>query len=486
MTSTPASGLSWTPHDYQKKAMRFLLERGAGGLFLDPGLGKTSIVLGTYKTLRRITQSVQAMLVIAPLRAVYEVWDDRNPNAETRKWRDFHELKTAVLHGDDRLDALRRLIDGKAHIGVVNPEGAEWLFAALDELGVWPFDVLVVDESTLYKHTNTVRFKLLRPRLGKFRRRYILTGTPAPNGLVDLFGQILILDLGNALGRYVTAYRNEFFVPTGYGGYTWLPQEGAEDRIYGRLAPLVLRMSEDDYLELPPLIVSDITVTLPPKARKIYNDLEEHLIADVLGNAVTAANAAVASMKCRQVANGGLYRDGEKGAWTFLHDAKTDAVEERIEERGGKPTLIAVDFHHDAERLRKRFGVKVPYLGGGVDRETMSAAIRGWNAGDEPIVMANPATAARALNMQGVPGSGIIIHSLTWNYEYYDQLIRRVRRQGRRGRVHVDRVVARDTVDAAMILALGRKARTQGALLTALRAYALARPGRRGARRGSP
>lgn len=469
---------SWEPHDYQKKAMRFLLERGAGGLFLDPGLGKTSITLGTLKTLRRIKAVTAAALVIAPLRAVYEVWDDRNPDSEPRKWKDFHGLRTAVLHGDDRLAALKRLIDGEAEIGLVNPEGTEWLFAALDELRAWPFDVLVIDESTLYKHTQTVRFKILRPRLSRFRRRYLLTGTPAPNGLIDLFGQVYTLDLGNALGRFITQYRLEFFSPSGYGGYTWLPQDGAEERIYERLAPLVLRMSEADYLDLPKLIVSDVPVTLPPKARRIYDDLESHLIADVLGNAVTAANAAVASMKCRQVANGGLYKDGEKGAWTWLHDAKTDALEERIEERGGKPVLIAVDFHHDAERVRKRFGRSIPYLGGGVGVDDARRAIAAWNAGDLDKLLANPATASRALNMQGVPGSWIALHSLTWNYEHYDQLIRRVWRQGRRGRVFVDRLIAKATVDEAMVVALGRKARTQGALFAALRAYAYRRPGR--------
>lgn len=456
--------------------MRFLLERGAGGLFLEPGLGKTSIVLGALKTLRRVGASAAAALVIAPLRAVYEVWDARNPASELRKWRDFSGLRTAVLHGPDRLEALRRLLSGEAELGLVNPEGTEWLFAALDELRKWPFDVLVVDESTMYKHTQTVRFKLLRPRLGKFRRRYVLTGTPAPNGLLDLFGQAYLLDGGRALGAYVTAYRNEFFSPSGYGGYTWVPQDGAEEKIYARLAPLVLRMAESDYLELPPLIVSDVSVRLPPKARKVYDDLEAHLIADVFGDVVTAANAAVASMKCRQVANGGLYRGAGGDDWAHLHDAKTDAVEERIEERGGKPTLVAVDFHHDAARLRKRFGKATPYLGGGVDAKELSAAIAAWNAGDLPVLLANPATAARALNLQGVPGSGIVMHSLSWNWEHTEQFVRRVWRQGRRGRVFVDRIVARDTVDEAMILALRRKARTQGALLAALRAYAYRRP----------
>lgn len=456
--------------------MRFLLERGAGGLFLEPGLGKTSIVLGALKTLRNVGASAAAALVIAPLRAVYEVWDARNPASELRKWRDFSGLRTAVLHGPDRLDALRRLLSGEAELGLVNPEGTEWLFAALDELRKWPFDVLVVDESTLYKKSNTVRFKLLKPRLGKFRRRYILTGTPAPNGLLDLFGQAYLLDGGRALGAYVTAYRNEFFSPSGYGGYTWVPQDGAEEKIYARLAPLVLRMAESDYLELPPLIVSDVSVRLPPKARKIYDDLERRLIADVFGDVVTAANAAVASMKCRQVANGGLYRGAGGDDWAHLHDAKTDAVEERIEERGGKPTLVAVDFHHDAARLRRRFGKSTPYLGGGVDAKELSAAIAAWNAGDLPVLLANPATAARALNLQGVPGSGIVMHSLSWNWEHTEQFVRRVWRQGRRGRVFVDRIVARDTVDEAMILALRRKARTQGALLAALQAYAYRRP----------
>jgi SNF2 family DNA or RNA helicase len=293
-------------------------------------------------------------------------------------------------------------------------------------------------------------------------------------------GQIYVLDQGHALGEFVTRYRLKYFAPTGYGGYTWVPQAGAEERIYADIAPLVLRMAEKDYLDLPPLIGVEpphvVGVALPPKARKVYADLEEHLIADVLGEAVTAANVAVASMKCRQVANGGLYSDERKGAWAHLHDAKTDAVAEILEELSGKPALVSVDFHHDAERLRKRFGRNTPYVGAGIATGELRRVIAAWNAGDLPLVLANPQTAARSLNLQAGPGRDLIFHSLTWNYEHYDQFIRRLWRQGQAGRVRVHHIVARGTTDEALLLAIGRKARTQGALLGALRAYARQRP----------
>ena len=462
--------IRWQPKPYQLKALKFLAEHGAAGLFLDPGLGKTSITLAEQKVLQG-QQGFQPALVVAPLRACYEVWP-----VEQAKWLDFVSLRVAVAHGSTMSVALSQKLN-QYHLVVTNPESLPRVLGWAAAQRRWPFDSLVIDESTQFKNSQTVRFKALKPYLDRFRRRRILTGTPAPNGLLDLFGQLFILDGGRALGQYITQYRLRFFSPTGYGGYTWVPQTGSEEKIYAAVAHLVLRMSEADYLDLPPKIVTDIAVSLPPKARKIYNDLEAHLIADVLGNVVTAANVAVASMKCRQVANGGLYSSAATGTWVKLHDAKTDAVAERIDERGGKPVLVAVDFHHDAARLRKRFGARTPYLGAGLDPVEFGRTIRAWNAGDVPILLANPATAARSLNMQGVPGSSVILHSLTYNYEHYDQLIRRVWRQGRRGRVFVDRIVARDTVDEAIVGALGSKARTQGALLAALRAYAYRRPG---------
>ena len=457
----------WVPLPYMRKALRFMLSRGAAGLLLDPGLRKTSITLAAIKTLKKQLGGVP-FLIIAPLRVCHLVWPK-----ESRKWEEFRELKVEVLHGPKKDEALAR----EADIYCINPEGLKWLADRMDEGEAPNFYGLVIDESTLFKRSNTGRFKLLKPMLRRFKRRYILTGTPAPNGLLDLFGQAFILDLGNSLGSYITQYRREYFYPTGYGGYTWLPQEGAEDRIYERLAPLMLRMERKDYLDLPPLIgmagADDeirVEVELPPKARKTYDELEENLIAEIRGNIVTAVNAGVASMKCRQVANGGLYTDRAQSKWLKVHDAKTDAMSELVEEFNGKPVLVAVDFHHDAERLRKRFGKNTPYLGAGVSVKEMKRIEAAWNAGDTPVLLMNPAS-PHGLNMQDAFEASVVWHSLTWNLEYYLQFIMRIHRSGVKKLVNVHHVVALDTVDEAMMIALARKDGTQGALLRALKEY---------------
>ena len=466
----------FNPREYQKRCIRFLLENGFAGLFLDPGLGKTAIVLGALQILQR-KKLVRAALVIAPLRPTYFVWP-----AEVEKWDDFHGLKVAVLHGSKKEAALR----SKADVYVINPEGLPWLCRALSAhnwKGPWPFDMLVVDESTKFKRSNTQRFKLLKPILTRFIRRYILTGTPAPNGLLDLFGQIYLLDLGKALGAFVSHYRMTYFYPGGYGGYEWLPQPGAEKKIYQRIEPLVVQLSAKDHLKLPKLFtlpgLPQVEVTLPEKAMAQYKSMEKQFFIDLGKNEEAwAVNAAVASMKCRQVANGGIYTDRwvEMGelpkatmAWQKIHDAKTDVVVDLIEELSGKPTLVSFDFHHDKERLLKELGMNTPVLGSGVSMRASAGIIERWNAGEIPVLLVNPQSVAHGLNLQG--GRAVIFHSLTWNLEDYEQLIQRVWRQGQEKAVYVYHIVAKGTIDEVIIDALGRKGAVQGRLKAALGAY---------------
>jgi SNF2 family DNA or RNA helicase len=447
--------MEWAPHDYQKKAVQFMLSQGSAGLFLDPGLGKSSITLAAFKVLRA-EGMVRRMLVIAPLRPALSVWPQ-----EAAKWDDFKGLKVCVLHGPDK----NELLDSPHDISVINPEGLPWLFAAM-KTRKWWWEMLAVDESTRFKHTNTQRFRTLKPYLTKFRRRYILTGSPAPNGLLDLFGQVYILDLGNALGRFITHYRMSFFDQTGFGGYTYVPREGAEERIYERLAPLVLRMAGTDYLKLPPLVSNVVQVELPAAVRKTYDQMENLLIAQLEEGVVTAANAAAATMKCRQIANGGVY-NGEE--FTHLHEAKTEAVQELVEELNGKPALIAYEFAHDRERLQRVFP-DAPFLGGGVTAKRQREVELAWNSGQLPVLLAQPQSVAHGLNLQGV-GAAVVWHSLTWNLEDYEQLIRRIWRQGQRERVVVHHIVAKKTVDELIMRVVAKKDRTQQALLSALRDY---------------
>lgn len=447
--------MRYVPHDYQKRAVQFGLKQACAGFFLDPGLGKTSIIYSIFKALQD-EGLVRRMLVVAPLRPAHSVWP-----GEAAKWDEFNDLNVVVLHGK----GWPRLLDRDVDVHVVNPEGLPKLEAGLKGQD-WPWDVLVVDESTRFKHTNTQRFKKLRPMLPRFARRYILTGSPAPNGLLDLFGQIYILDGGAALGQFITHYRINYFDSTGYGGYTWVPKRGAPERIYERLRPLVLRMEAKDYLELPELIYNTVEVELPPTARKSYDQMESLLLTSVEEEVVVASNAAAATSKCRQIANGGIYH-GDGQTYTNLHEAKLDAVDEIIEELSGKPALVAYEFLHDLDRLRKRYP-GAPHIGGGVTPARFRDIEAAWNRGDIPVLLAQPQSVAHGLNLQGTHAT-VIFHSLTWNLEDDEQFIRRVWRQGQKDRVIVHRVVAKDTVDEAIIKLLKSKDRTQRALLDALK-----------------
>jgi hypothetical protein len=474
------SAVPWQPHAYQRRAVAFLVARGAAGLFLDPGLGKTSITLAAYQALARAGVA-RRMLVVAPLRPAYEVWP-----AEAAKWREFAGLRVTVLHGS-RKD---RLLEEPADVFVVNPEGLGWLTAAVQEKRFKLPDVLVVDESTYFKHTRTLRSKLLRALLPRFRRRYILTGTPAPNGILDLFGQVYLLDLGDALGRFISHFRQAYFFQTGFGGFQWTPLPGAEEKIYARLQPLVLRLDAADYLAIPPLRVVDMTVTLPPRARAVYQRLEREFAVLLASGEVTAVNAAVAAMKLRQVVNGSVYLDAEvrrfdgpiaKRRVAVIHAAKAEALAELLEELSGQPLLVAYEFDHDLPAIASAAEVPLEDLaviGGKTTPTRTRELLRAWDAGELRVLAVHPASAAHGLNLQA-GGTHLCWYGLTWNLEHYDQLIRRLWRQGQARRVTVHRLVVRDSIDEAVLAALGAKARTQRHLLDALRAY-VRRPRKKG------
>jgi SNF2 family DNA or RNA helicase len=398
-------------------------------------------------------------------------------------------LRISVVHGPDKEAAIRR----EADVYVVNPDGLEFF---LNNWSLVKPDTLVIDESTLFKHTRTKRFKLLKDFLPKFSRRWALTGTPSPNGLLDLFGQMYILDLGRSLGAFITRYRFNYFFPTGYGGYTWALKPEADKAIQERIAPLVLRMAAKDYLEVPTVIGQlgtpgelIVRIDLPDAARKVYDELEEEMLTVLEGGeTVTAVNAAVASMKCAQVANGGLYYTQEIAAltpqeqlatmvgigprrWMDLHTAKIEAVQEIVNELQGSPVLVAYDFEHDLARLTKAFP-KFAVLGGGTSQKESTRIVDAWNAGQLEGLLGHPQAMGHGLNLQK-SGNHIVWHSLTWNLELYEQFTLRVARQGAAFKnVFMHHVVARDTVDEAKLSSLRRKGRSQAALLAALKDYA--------------
>lgn len=464
----------WVPHEYQKKAITFQISRAGAGLLLDPGLGKTSITVASFDLLRKKGYE-KKMLVIAPLRVAYSVWPE-----EVEKWSQFNHLRVSVLHGRDKEKALQ----ADADIYVINFEGIKWLvdsggMADLIKRGV---SVLTIDELSKLKHTNTQRFKLLKPYLPKFRRRWGLTGSPAPNGLLDLFGQIYTLDLGASLGRYVTHYRTEFFYQSGYGGYTWLPLPGAKERIYAKIAPSVLRMDAKDYLELPQQITNVIRVALPPAVATMYAQMERDAFTMLdKETALTAASAAAAMNKCAQIANGGVYKDNLLGddqpqlkgprPVEELHTEKVEALVDLLEELQGSPLLVAYEFKHDLDRIRKALG-EVPYIGGGVSATRAAELERQWNEGKLPVLFGHPASIGHGLNLQEGQAYNVCWFGLTWDLELYEQFIKRVLRQGNKNtRVIVHHIICRDTVDEAKLKALGAKNRNQSALMQALKEY---------------
>lgn len=470
------SDVLWTPHSYQKKAVDFLLSNKSAALFLDPGLGKTSITLDAIKTLKK-NKEVNKILLIAPLRCCSAVWQ-----AEIQKWANFNHLRVVILHGPLKE---KRLSD-KADIYIVNPEGVDWLLGIRrgarrilnkerwDKLN---FDMLVIDELSKFKHADTSRFKSLKLVLHTFNRRWGLTGSPASNGLINLFGQCYVLDLGEALGKNITKYRTDYFLQD-YNGFGWRIRDGSEREIYKKIAPLALRMSAEDYLEMPELINNTVVVELPREAMKTYKALEDELIAIIGGNEIVAKNAAAMTVKCRQVANGGVYLDvapfsaGTKREELVIHEKKLDALEDLINELQGEPLLVAYEFGHDLTRLLKRFGAKTPYIGGGISIEKTNEIAKLWNAGKIPLLLGHPQAMAHGLNLQEV-GHHIAWHSLTWDFELYDQFIRRVLRQGNKSKkVFVHHIVAKNTIDEIVLKALGQKKKGQDALFDALKQLA--------------
>lgn len=481
------SATPWQPHAYQKKGVKFLLEHAAAALFLDPGLGKTSITLAALKLLKA-KGLVERVLLVAPLRVCHSVWP-----REREKWFDFHGLRLVVLHGKNK-DAL---LNADADVFVINPEGLEWLLKPVKtrtaagkvrvavDLRHWKdlgFDTLVIDELSKFKHPSSQRFKMMKLVLHTFARRWGLTGSPAPNGLMDLFGQCYMLDQGRSLGPYITHYRNTFF-DLQRDGFTWRLKKDAEAAIYERVKPLALRMAAEDYLEMPARVENNIRVDLPEPIMRMHDQLHDDLLARLADGVVTAANAAVATGKCRQVASGAIYQDPDVIALLRLpsrnrevmelHDQKLQALEDLIDELQGSPLLVAYDFNHTLDRLKAWFGKRwpeLPYIGGGVSPKRAAALETAWQAGELPVLFGHPQSIAHGLNLQG-RGRHVCWLDLTWDYELYDQFIRRVLRQGTEARqVFVHHILARDTIDETVLAVLKGKRRGQQALFDALKA----------------
>lgn len=482
----PSKPQRWKPHAYQKKAVKFLRERQAGGLFLEPGLGKTSITLEVISQYLK-EGLAKKVLIIAPLRVCYNVWPE-----EIKRWENFNHLRCCILHGKDK-DKLLESDDYDIYL--INPEGLKWLFNAQKVSGNsfggskrskivvdsrrwcgYGFDMLVVDELSKFKSSSSDRFKMIKPLINTFRFRYGLTGSPAANGLINLFGQMYIIDNGLTFGQYITNFRNAYF-ESDYLGFTYTIRKGAEKEIYQAIKPYVLSMKAEDYLDMPNYIESNIRVEMDKKAKKVYDSIEKDLIAKIDANVVTASTAGAASIKCRQVANGAIYVDQDIEAliktdgkeWVEVHDAKISALLDLIDELQGKPLLVAYEFAHDLERLKKALGKDVPHIGTGVSMKETQDIVSNFNRGNIPVLLGHPASMGHGLNMQS-SCNHVCWFSVTWDYELYDQFVRRVYRQGNKNdKVFIYRIVCKDTIDEAVIGMLANKTTTQNDLFTALK-----------------
>jgi len=457
--------MEFTPRSYQMTAIELMCGRPSAGLFLDPGMGKTGSTLATF-TLLREAGEMRAALVIAPLRPCKHVWP-----LEVSKWDDFNGLRCSLVLGSEkqRIAALR----AEADIYLINPENVTWLQELLASgfEGFRP-DVLVVDESTKFKSPSAKRFKSLRLMLRFFRRRYILTGTPAPQSLQDLWAQTAILDNGDRLGRSLTQYRKAYYTELPQrGGYSlWELNKGADKAIFNKIADITLRLDAASYLDMPERIDNRIVVEMPQAAWGVYEDMEKHMLSEVLHGEVTAANAAAATMKLRQMANGAVY--DANGTVHELHDAKLEALRDLIEEQSGQPLLVAVSFQHDADRIRAFLGDNsIPYLGGGMSSRYADDVITRWNAGEIPVLLAHPASVAHGLNLQS-GGHAMCWFSLTWSLEDFIQMNARIWRQGQTHACVFHYIVAAGTIDYAVLEALSSKDRQQESLFATLKRYA--------------
>lgn len=463
----------WKPHAYQRRAVKFLLEHAAGGLFLDPGLGKTSINLSAFKLLQQEGVARRA-LVIAPLRVCYLVWP-----LEVQQWNHLRHLKLTVLHGD-RKDALLR---AQSDLFCVNPEGLAWLTAS-GRLHRLKIDTLIVDESTKFKRMTTNRFQYLNPFLPRFARRWINTGSPAAEGLLDLHGQCYLMDLGRTLGPFYSHYRFKYFEQH---GYHWHPRdEQAEREIYAALKPYVLRLAAEDYLDMPERVENPIWIELPAKARAAYDQLEEELFFELDAAKFNAVNAGVLVTKLRQLAGGAMFLarevDPETGVprngpqkWKPFHTAKVDAVGELVDELSGQQLLLNYEYGHERERLlkalKKQLGYEPPVLGGGSLKRDLVLQT-GWNRREWGVMLGHAQSVGHGLNLQRSGAGHVGIFSVPHSYELYDQFFRRLFRQGSKAqRVVAHLFLVRDTVDEAVWGNVRRKRRGQDAFFEALQDY---------------
>lgn len=436
-------------HDYQNRGVQFIKDTPKCALFLDLGLGKT---LTSLTALADLSDSldISKTLIIAPLRVANTTW-----HKELESWQHTKHLSYSICTGGEskRIQALMRDVD----IYIINRENVKWL---VDYYGKkWPFDMVVIDESSSFKSATSQRWKALR-KVGPYISRMVqLTGTPTPNGLLDLYAQIYLLDTGERLGRNMTAYKARFF-ETDFMGYKFTPRPGADEIIHSEISDLVMTMRAEDYLQLPDRIDLSAPVRLPAKLQSQYDELEKEFITEIENTEIAVFNAAALANKLLQFCNGTMYTDEHKN-WIELHSLKLDALQDIVEDNQGENILVAYNYKTDLERLKKRFPEAVV-----LDKEGL--AVDRWNKGEIKMLLAHPASAGHGLNLQH-GGSLIVWFGLNWSLELVQQFNGRLHRQGQTKPVRIISIVCEGCIDNKVMEAIKNKAKTQDDLLNAIK-----------------
>ncbi len=450
--------MEYVPHDYQSFSTHFIKEHPVSAILLAMGLGKSVISLTALNDLLFDSFESHRILVIAPLRVARDTWP-----AEVDKWDHLQNLICSVAVGTEaeRKAALMKSAD----IYIINRENVQWLID--DSKLPWDYDTVVIDELSSFKNHQAKRFRALIKVRPTVKRMIGLTGTPSSNGLMDLWAEFRLLDMGARLGRFISHYRQDYFMPDKRNGqvvFSYKPLPGAEQRIYSKISDITISMKSTDHLKMPELISSEYTVRLSEDERKCYDELKKDMILELPDGDITVANAASLSGKLCQMANGAIYTD-DGGTFT-VHDRKLDALEDLIEAANGKPLLVAYWFKHDLSRITERLQkLHIPF-----SKLDTADSIRRWNDGKLPVALIHPASAGHGLNLQS-GGSCLVWFGLTWSLELYQQTNARLWRQGQISEtVVVQHIVTKGTIDERILKALSKKDSTQAALIDAVKA----------------
>lgn len=446
--------MHYTPHQYQAFTTNYIETHPQAAIILGMGMGKTIITLTAINNLIYDHFTVHKALIIAPLRVARDTWPQ-----EINKWDHLTSLRTAVMVGDKH--TRDQALNTDADIYITNRENIPWL---VDHVGHdWPFDMVVIDELSSFKSHQAKRFKALRKMRPHINRIIGLTGTPAPNSLMDLWAQFALIDGGDRLGKFITRYRNQYFLPDKRNGaqiYTYKPRPGAEQEIYDAISDITVSMRTTDYLDLPEVTYTNHPVTLSAPERAAYDRLKKDMVIQLGDDTIDAANAAALSGKLQQLASGAIYIDDEHNTAT-VHARKLDALEDLIEQANGATVLVAYWFKHEARRILGRFPQARALA--------TSQDFADWNAGKIPVGLIHPASAGHGLNLQA--GGHILVWMTTpWSLELYEQTNARLHRQGQTEPVSIIHLVAADTIDARVGAALSGKSVTQDALVEAVAA----------------